>query len=79
MFKDNLFNKIEKKTNINKETILSLAAKLQNNNMKDEKTIKEVIQDICNLTGKEITKEKEEKIINAILNDNVPKNIDKMF
>ena len=79
MFKDNLFNKIEKKTNINKETILSLAAKLQNNNMKDEKTIKEVIQDICNLTGKEITKEKEEKIINAIINDNVPKNIDKMF
>lgn len=79
MFKDNLFNKIEKKTNINKETILSLAAKLQNNNMKDEKTIKEVIRDICNLTGKEISKEKEQKIINTIMNDNVPKNIDKMF
>lgn len=79
MFKDSLFNKIEKKTNINKETILSLASKLQNNNMKDEKTIKEVIKDICNLTGKQISKEKEEKIINAILNDNVPKNIDKMF
>ena len=42
MFKDSLFNKIEKKTNINKETILSLASKLQNNNIKDEKTIKEV-------------------------------------
>ena len=40
MFKDSLFNKIEKKTNINKETILSLASKLQNNNMKDEKAIK---------------------------------------
>ena len=79
MFKDNLFNKIEKKTNINKETILSLASKLQNNNMKNENVIKEVIHDICNLTGKEITKEKEEKIINAILNDNVPKNIEKMF
>ena len=79
MFKDNLFNKIEKKTNINKETILSLAAKLQNNNMKDEKTIKEVIRDICNLTGKEISKEKEQKIINTIMYDNVPKNIDKMF
>lgn len=79
MFKDSLFNKIEKKTNINKETIISLASKLQNNNMKDEKTIKEVITDICKLTGKEITKEKEEKIINAIINDKVPKNIDKMF
>ena len=79
MFKDSLFNKIEKKTNINKETIISLASKLQNNNIKDEKTIKEVITDICKLTGKEITKEKEEKIINAIINDKVPKNIDKMF
>ena len=47
--------------------------------MKDEKTIKEVITDICKLTGKEITKEKEEKIINTIINDKVPKNIDKMF
>ena len=33
MFKDNLFNKIEKKTNVNKETILNLANKLQKNNM----------------------------------------------
>ena len=79
MFKDSLFNKIEKKTNINKETILSLASKLQNNNMKDEKAIKEVITDIVNLTGKQISKEKEEKIINTIINDKVPKNIDKMF
>ena len=79
MFKDNLFNKIEKKTNINKETIMNLANKLQNNNMKDETTLREVIQDLSNLTGKEVSKEKEDKIINAIINDNVPKNIDKMF
>ena len=48
MFKDNLFNKIEKKTNVNKETILNLANKLQRNNMKDENTIREVIHDLCN-------------------------------
>ena len=79
MFKDNLFNNIEKKTNVKKETILSLAEKLKNNNMKDEKTIREVINDLCKITGKEITKEKEDKIIEAIVNDKVPKNIDKMF
>lgn len=79
MFKDNLFNKIEKKTNVKKETILSLAEKLKNNNMKDEKTIREVINDLCKITRKEITKEKEDKIIEAIVNDKVPKNIDKMF
>ena len=32
MFKDSLFNKIEKKTSINKDTIINLANKLQNNN-----------------------------------------------
>ena len=67
------------KTNINKETILTLASKLQNSNMKDEKTIREVIKEISQLTNKEVTKEKEDKIVNAILKDNIPKNIDKMF
>ena len=79
MFNDNLFKKVEDKTNVNKETILSLANKLQESNLKDEKTIKEVIDNICNLTGKTISKEKEQKIINTILKDNVPKNIDKLF
>ena len=58
MFNDNFFKKVENKTNVNKETILSLANKLQESNLKDEKTIKEVIQYICSLTGKTITKEK---------------------
>ena len=31
------------------------------------------------MTGKEVSKEKEEKIIETIKNDKVPKNIDKMF
>jgi len=79
MFKDNLFNKIEEKTSINKETILNLANKLQQNNLKDEKTIREVINDISKLTGKEVSKEKEDKIIKTIINDKVPKNVDKMF
>ena len=79
MFKDNLFNKIEKKTNVNKETILNLADKLKGNNMKDEKSIREVIQELCKITGKNISKEKEDKIINTIINDQVPQNVDEMF
>ena len=35
MFGDSFFKRVEKKTNINKETILSLADKLQRSNMKD--------------------------------------------
>ena len=45
--------------------------------MKDENTLKEVIQDISKITGKEVSQEKEQKIINTILSNKVPKNLDK--
>ena len=78
-FSDGFFKKIEKKTNVNKETILDLAKKLQENDLKNENTLREVIQELSQMTGREVSKEKEEKIINAVINDNVPKDIDKMF
>ena len=79
MFKDNLFKKVQDKTNVDKSTIITLAEKLQNANMKDEQTIRNVIAEISNITGKEVSKEKADKIVNAIINDKVPTNIDKMF
>ena len=79
MFSDNFFKKVEKKTNVNKDTILSLADKLQKGNMKDEKVLKEVINDLAKVTGREVSKEKEQKIIETILNDKVPKNIDTLL
>jgi len=76
---DSLFKRVEKKTNINKETILSLASKLQNGNMKEKNTIMEVIDELSTLTGKTISDDKKEKIVSAIVNDQVPKNIDSSF
>ena len=75
-FSDSFFKRVEKKTNVDKDRILSLEAKL-NGNMKDEKVLREVIGDLSRMTGKEVSKEKEQKIINAVLNDNVPKDMDK--
>lgn len=78
-FSDNFFKRVEKKTNVDKETILSLANKLQEGNMKDESTIKEVINDLAKMTGREVSKEKEQKIIDTIMNDNVPNDLDKFI
>lgn len=78
-FTDNFFQKIEKKTNVGKETILGLASKLQQANLKDEGTLREVIQELGKMTGKNISKDKEDKIISAVVNDQIPKDIDKMF
>lgn len=78
-FDDKFFSKVEKKTKVNKDTILSLANKLQQGNLKDEGTLRDVISTLANLTGKSVSKEKEDKIIDTILKDKVPKGVDKMF
>ena len=78
-FGDNFFKKVEKRTKVNKETILDLAHKLQNGNMKDEKTLREVIHTLGDMTGKSVSKEREDKIVETIVKDKVPKGVDKMF
>ena len=76
---DNLFKRVENKTNVNKETILGLANKLSNGNMKNRETLMEVINELSALTGRSVSEEKKQKIVNAIVNDKVPKDVDKNF
>ena len=78
-FGDDFFKKVEKKTKVDKNTIISLAEKLQNGNMKDESTLREVIDTLSKMTGKKVTDEQKEKIISKIVEDKVPENVDKMF
>ena len=65
--KDSLFKNVEKKTNINKDTIMSLAKKLQSSNFKDEKVLNEVIDELSSLTGKNIDDSKRDKIKTFLL------------
>ena len=62
-FGNEFFKKVEKKTNVSKDTILSLAEKLQKGNMKDEKTLSEVIDTLSKMTGKKVSDEQKSKII----------------
>ena len=78
-FSDSFFKRVEKKTNVNKETILDLAKKLQEGNLKDEGTLREVISELIQMTGRPVSEENQKKIIDAVVNDQVPKDIDKMI
>ena len=76
---NNFFDRVEKKTNVKKEDILNLARSIQNKNLKDEKELKKLIKSVASLAGKDVSKEREEKIIDAIMKDKIPKNIEKKF
>ncbi len=75
--KDDIFERIEAKTNVDKDTIVSLAKKLQQGDYKNEETLKEIIHELSSITGREVSEEKEKKIINMIVNDKVPSDIEK--
>ena len=74
---DNLFNRITEKTNVDKDTIIGLARKLQEGDFKNKDTLREIIHELSDITGKEVSEEKENKIIDMIINDKVPKSLEK--
>ena len=76
MLDDSFFKKIEKKTKVDKNTIVSVAEKLQKGKMKDEKTL---IDTLSKMTGKKVNPELKNKIIKKVVSDEVPPNVDKMF
>ncbi|NLL01627.1 MAG: sporulation protein [Mollicutes bacterium] len=76
---DEIFKKVENKTKVDKATIIDMAKMVSDNGLKDEKTLRTVIAKLSEMTGKEVSPEMEEKIINTIVEDKVPKDIENMF
>lgn len=75
---NNMFGNIEKKTGVNMNDILKLANSLSNANFRDEQTVRRVIQQVAQLAGKRVPKEKEEMLVKAILNNNIPMDLNSL-
>ncbi len=76
---DSFLNKVEKKTNVSKQTILDLADRLKGGNLKDEKTIRGVIDELSKITGKKVSREQSDKIVKAVVGDQIPNNLENML
>lgn len=76
------FDKVEKKTNVKKEDIFKLAQTVSNENLRDERTLRRLISQVASMAGVPVTKQKEDQIVNAVINNNVPldfSTLSKMF
>ncbi len=76
---EKIFDKVEEKTNVKREDIISLAKSIQGKDMNNERNLRKLIQDVAKLAGKTVSKEKEEKIIKAVKKDQVKDNLNKML
>ena len=78
MFKNDnysIFEKVESKTNVKKEDIVRLAKSITGQDLNNEKNLRKLIKDVAKLAGKEVSKEKEEKIIKTVQKDKIPKDL----
>ena len=76
---DSFLNKVEKKTNVSKQTMVDLADRLKDGNLKDEKTIRGVIDELSKITGKKVSREQSDKIVKAVVGDQIPNNLENML
>ena len=72
---DSIFEKVESKTNVKKDDIVKLAKSISGKDLNDERNLRKLIKDVARLAGKEVSKEKEQKIIKAVQKDKIPKDL----
>lgn len=76
---DSFFDKVERKTNVSKESILDIAGRLKEGDLKNEEAIRNVISELSALTGKTVSKEQSDKIVKAVVGDQIPDNLENMI
>ncbi|WP_332692522.1 stage VI sporulation protein F [Halalkalibacter lacteus] len=64
-----LFQNIEKKTGVKMTDVVKLANSFQQANLRDEKVVRKLIQEVSRVANKKVSKEMEDQIVQTIIND----------
>ncbi|GGC99624.1 ATP synthase [Pontibacillus chungwhensis BH030062] len=79
-FQKKAFEHLQNKANISPDEIMKVADSVKNANFKDEKTVRNLVKQLSKMAGKPVSKEKEDKIVKAITNNNMDMNqLNQMF
>lgn len=65
--------------NINPEDVFKLVEKVKNSDLKDEKTIRSIVQEAAALAHREIDPIKEDALVKRVLQDGIDENLLNMF
>lgn len=81
-FQKGMFDKIQDKANISPDEIFKVAESVKHANFNDEETVRDLIRKLARMAGKPVSKEKEDKIVEAIIKNKVsldPSQMDKFL
>ncbi|API90417.1 MULTISPECIES: stage VI sporulation protein F [Virgibacillus] len=71
-FQKGLFDKIQQKANINPDDVYKVADSVKHADFSDEKTVRKLVRHLSKLANKPISKEKEDKIVQSIVKNDMP-------
>lgn len=71
-FQKGMFDKIQQNTNINPNDVYKVANSVKNADFSDEKAVRNLVRHLAKMANKPISKEKEDKIVQSITNNNMP-------
>ncbi len=69
---DSFMEQIEKRTNVRPDDLIKLANSVSQANLRDEATLRQLIRQVAQLANRPVSKEKEDQIVQAILNNKAP-------
>lgn len=70
-----IFNQIKNKANIKPDDIFNVANSVQNADFTDDTTVRDLVKQLSQLANKPISKEKEDKLVQTITQNKIPKDI----
>ncbi len=79
-FQKKAFDHLQNKANISPDEIMKVADSVKGANFQDEKTVRNLVKQLSKMAGKPVSKEKEDKIVKAITENNMDMNqLNQMF
>jgi len=77
-FQKGMFDKIQKNTNIRPEEVYKVADSVKHANFSDEKTVRNLVKQLSQMAGKPLSKEKEDKIVQSIIKNKMPGDVNSL-
>lgn len=73
-----VFSKIEQRSNLSVEDIYRIAQSIQHADFSDKETVRQIVRDLSQMTNRSISKDKEDSIVNSIINNDIPTDIESL-
>lgn len=73
-----LMEAIEQSAQVSMDDIVRIADAVQHSDLSDEATVRQLVRQLAFMANRNISAEKEEQIVQSILQENIPTSIDEL-